>query len=103
MYVHLQLVSVVLAVTRTSCLVCNDPIETTTGTCAQLSKDTFVWDPVNEVPTLHLNMHITSLSCIPSQDLFESVLTDFNTLVRTFLYYYVYCMGSISLRKESLL
>jgi len=45
--------------------------------------DTFVWDPINEVPTLHLNMHITSLSCIPSQELFESVLTDFNTLVRT--------------------
>lgn len=44
--------------------------------------DSFLWDGSYELPTLHLNMHITSLSCIPNQDLFKAVLMDFNTLVR---------------------
>ena len=43
--------------------------------------DTFLWDGFYDLPTLHLNMYIVSLSCIPSQDLFESVLIDLNTLV----------------------
>lgn len=43
--------------------------------------DTFLWDGTYDLPTLHLNMHITSLPCIPSQDLFELVLMDFNTMV----------------------
>ena len=43
--------------------------------------DTFLWDGSYELPTLYLNLHITTLSCIPSQDLFESVLMNFNTLV----------------------
>lgn len=43
--------------------------------------DSFLWDGSYNLPTLHLNLHITSLSCIPSQDLLESVLIDFNTLV----------------------
>ena len=44
--------------------------------------DTFLWDGSYDLPTLHLNMHIASLTCVPSQDLFVSVLMDFNTLVR---------------------
>ena len=43
--------------------------------------DTFLWDGSYDLPTLHLNMHIASLPCIPSQDLFQLVLMDFNTLV----------------------
>ena len=43
--------------------------------------DSFLWDGSYNLPTLHLNMHLTSLSCIPSEDLLESVLIDFNTLV----------------------
>ena len=43
--------------------------------------DAFLWDGSYDLPTLHLNMHITALSCLPSQNLFESVLRDFNTLV----------------------
>lgn len=43
--------------------------------------DTFLWDGSYDLPTLHLNMHITALPCLPSQDLFDSVLMDFNTLV----------------------
>ena len=43
--------------------------------------DTFLWDGLYDLPTLHLNMHVPSLPCIPSQDLFESVLMDLNTLV----------------------
>ena len=43
--------------------------------------DAFLWDGSYDLPTLHLSVHITSLSCVPSEDLFESVLKDFNTLV----------------------
>lgn len=43
--------------------------------------DTFLWDGFYDLPTLHLNMHVVSLPCVPSKDLFESVLMDFNTLV----------------------
>jgi hypothetical protein len=43
--------------------------------------DTFLWDGSYDLPTLNLNMHITSLPCIPSQDLFESVLMDLNAMV----------------------
>ena len=43
--------------------------------------DTFLWDGSYDLPTLHLNLHITSLSCIPTKDLFTSVLEEFNTLV----------------------
>ena len=44
--------------------------------------DTFLWDGSYDLPTLHLNLHITSLTCVPSQEMFESVLMDLNTLVR---------------------
>ena len=43
--------------------------------------DTFLWDGTYDLPKLNLNMHITSLPCIPSQDLFESVLMDANAMV----------------------
>ena len=52
--------------------------------------DTFLWDGSYDLPTLHINLHITSLLCIPSQDLFESVLIDLNTLVR--VYYSASCL-----------
>ena len=45
--------------------------------------DTFLWDGSYELPTLHLNLHFTNLSCIPGteSDMFYSVLSDFNSLV----------------------
>ena len=43
----------------------------------------FIWTGEEELPTLHLNMHITSLSCVPSQDQFDFVLMDLNALVRS--------------------
>ena len=43
--------------------------------------DTFLWDGSYELPTLYLDMQITTLSCVPSEDLFKSVLMNFNTLV----------------------
>ena len=52
--------------------------------------DTFLWDGLYDLPTLHINIHIASLPCIPSQDLFESVLMDFNTLVSVKLMYIIY-------------
>ena len=45
--------------------------------------DTFLWDGSYDLPTLYLNLHFTSLSCTPTEDLFTSVLKDFNTLVRS--------------------
>ena len=43
--------------------------------------DTFLWNGGYDLPTLHLNLHFTNLTCIPSEDLFNSVLNDFNSLV----------------------
>ena len=45
--------------------------------------DTFLWDGSYDLPTLHLNLHITTLTCILSQKMFESILKDLNALVRT--------------------
>lgn len=44
--------------------------------------DTFLWDGSYDLPTLHLNLHFTTLPCIPSTDTLNSVLVDFNSLVR---------------------
>ena len=43
--------------------------------------DTFLWNGGYDLPTLRLNLHFTNLTCIPSEDLFNSVLSDFNSLV----------------------
>ena len=51
--------------------------------------DTFLWDGSYDLPILYLNLHVTSLSCIPTEELFTSVLKDLNTLVRS---QYVYLM-----------
>ena len=43
---------------------------------------TFLWDGhLDDLPTLRLNLHFTNLTCIPSKDMFNSVLSDFNSLV----------------------
>lgn len=44
--------------------------------------DMFLWDGSYDLPTLHLNLYINSLSCIPSNDLLEAVLMELNVLVR---------------------
>ena len=43
--------------------------------------DAFLWDGSYELPTVNINLHITSLSCVPSNQLFESLLFDLNSLV----------------------
>ena len=43
--------------------------------------NTFLWDGSYELPSLHLNLYIQSLTCIPSRELLESLLMDLNTLV----------------------
>ena len=43
--------------------------------------DTFLWDGSYELPTLHLDVHLSSLPCVPSKETFESVLMELNTLV----------------------
>ena len=42
---------------------------------------TFLWNGGYDLPTLRLNLHFTNLTCIPSEDIFYSVLNDFNSLV----------------------
>ena len=42
---------------------------------------TFLWDGSYELPTLRFNLHFSSLPCIPSDELFNSALMDFNSLV----------------------
>ena len=42
---------------------------------------TFLWDGSYELSSLYLNLHIQSLTCIPSKELLESLLMDLNTLV----------------------
>jgi hypothetical protein len=43
--------------------------------------DTFLWNGGYDLPTLRINLHFTNLICIPSKDIFNSVLNDFNSLV----------------------
>lgn len=45
--------------------------------------DSFLWDGSYALPTIQLNLYITTLSCVPSYDLFESLLIEMNTLVRS--------------------
>lgn len=42
---------------------------------------TFLWDGTYDLPTLRIHLHIPSLPCIPSDDIFMSALKDFNSLV----------------------
>ena len=46
---------------------------------------TFLWNGGYDLPTLRLNLHFTNLTCIPSKDLFNSVVNDFNSLVSILL------------------
>ena len=43
--------------------------------------ETLLWDGSYELPTLNINLHFTSLTCLPSMELFNSILSDFNSLV----------------------
>ena len=43
--------------------------------------DTFLWDGSYELPTLLINLHITSLPCIPSKEVFNYTLDELNTYV----------------------
>ena len=52
--------------------------------------DTFLWNGGYDLPTLRLNLHFTNLTCIPSEDLFNSVVNDFNSLVSTCIAYFLY-------------
>ena len=45
--------------------------------------DAFLWDGSYELPTLYLNVHLSSLPCTPSKDMFKSVLMDITKLVST--------------------
>ena len=49
--------------------------------------DSFLWDGSYNLPTVNINLHIASMLCVPSYDLFESLLSELNTLVRGCIYY----------------
>ena len=49
---------------------------------------TLLWDGSYELPTLYINVHFISLHCIPTEDLFYSVLSDFNSLVSKSMHTY---------------
>ena len=56
--------------------------------------DSFLWDGSYELPTVNINLHITSLLCVPSNEVFESLLHDLNSLVSIKQFAgYVLCMG----------
>ena len=43
--------------------------------------DTFLWDGSFDLPTLLINLNLASLSCIPSEDMFNSTLGDLTTFI----------------------
>ena len=43
--------------------------------------DTFLWDGSYELPTLRINLTITSLPCIPSEEVFNCTLKELNAYV----------------------
>jgi len=43
--------------------------------------DAFLWDGSYDLPTLHINIHINSLPCLPSHQLYDAVLQDITALV----------------------
>ena len=43
--------------------------------------DAFLWDGSYDLPTLSINLFITSLPCIPSEDIFNSTLGDLTAYV----------------------
>ena len=47
--------------------------------------DTFLWDGTYELPTLLINLHITSLPCIPSKDVFNYTLDELNAHVSLYI------------------
>ena len=38
--------------------------------------NTFLWNGSNDLPTLLINLHVTSLPCIPSEEIFNSTIDD---------------------------
>ena len=61
--------------------------------------DTFLWDGSYNLPTLIINLNITSLPCIPSKEVFNSTIEDLTILVscpciqKNFLIDYQSCMN----------
>lgn len=47
--------------------------------------DTFLWDGSYELPTLLINLTITSLPCIPSKEIFNCTLEELNANVSVHL------------------
>ena len=43
--------------------------------------DTFLWDGSHELPTLLINLMITALPCIPSEEVFNCTLEELNAYV----------------------
>ena len=50
----------------------------------------FLWDGSYDLSTLHINKHIESLPCLPSDQLYDAVLQDITALVSPIIYIYIY-------------
>jgi len=48
--------------------------------------EAFLWDGSYDLPTLHINQHMESLPCLPSDQLYDAVLQDITALVSLITY-----------------
>ena len=48
--------------------------------------EAFHWDGSYDLPTLHINQHMESLPCLPSDQLYDAVLQDITALVSLITY-----------------
>ena len=48
--------------------------------------DTFLWDGSYDLPTLLINLTITSLSCIPSEEIFNCTVEELNAYVSAYYF-----------------
>ena len=49
--------------------------------------NSFPWDGLYDLPTIQLNLYIMTSSCVPSYDVFESLLIEINTLVTLYPFF----------------
>ena len=52
--------------------------------------ESFLWDGSYNLPTLHINLHLESLPCLPSDQVYDAVLQDITALVSLISYINVF-------------
>ena len=59
---------------------------TTASTNTGPQVEAFLWDGSYDLHTLHINQHMDSLPCLPSDQLYDAVLQDITALVSLVTY-----------------